>query len=48
MARRRLGSQNFVPLGTARRFVVVVAAAEVPAEALAGHLRAFVTTACRA
>ena len=48
MERQRLGSQNFVPLGTARRFVVVVAAAEVPAEALAGHLRAFVTTACRA
>ena len=48
LERRRLRSQNFVPLGTARRFVVVVAAAEVPAEALAGHLRAFVTTACRA
>ena len=48
MERRRLGGQNFVPLGAAWRFVVVGTAAEVPAEALKGHLRAFVTTACRA
>lgn len=41
--RHRLGSQSFVPLGAARRFVVVVAAAGVPAEALAGQLQAFVT-----
>ena len=43
MERHRLGSQSFVPLGAARRFVLVVAAAEVPAEALADHLQAFVS-----
>jgi ureidoglycolate lyase len=43
MERHRLGSQSFVPLGAARRFVLVVAAAEVPAESLAAHLQAFVT-----
>lgn len=43
MERHRLGSQSFVPLGAARRFVLVVAAAGVPADALADHLQAFVT-----
>lgn len=43
MERHRLGSQSFVPLGAARRFVLVVAAAEAPAEALAEHLQAFVS-----
>jgi ureidoglycolate lyase len=43
MERHRLGSQSFVPLGAARRFVLVVARADVPAEALAEHLQAFVT-----
>lgn len=43
MERHRLGSQSFVPLGAARRFVVVVAAAGVPVESLAEQLQAFVT-----
>ena len=47
MERHRLGSQSFVPLGAARRFVVV-AAAGVPAEALAGQLQACVTDGSQA
>jgi ureidoglycolate lyase len=43
LERHRLGSQSFVPLGAARCFLVVVAEADVPAEALAAHLKAFVT-----
>ena len=43
MERHRLGSQSFVPLGAARRFLLVVAEAAVPAAALAAHLQAFVT-----
>ena len=48
MERRRLGSQSFVPLGAARRFVVVVAAAGVPAEAQAGQLQACVADGSQA
>ena len=43
MERHPLGSQSFVPLGAARRFALVVAAAGVPAEALGDHLQAFVS-----
>ena len=46
--RHRLGSQSFLPLGAARCFVLVVAAAGVPAEALAEHLQAFVSNGTQA